>query len=54
MRKISIAPTINLEAITIQDCIDMYTYKHKAVVINDGKVKGFVKEDTHESNVRTV
>lgn len=54
MRKISIAPTINLEAITLQDCIDMYTYKHKAVVINDGKVKGFVKEESNGTNVRTV
>lgn len=54
MRKIRIAPTINLEAITIQDCIDMYTYKHKAVVINDGKVKGFIKEERNEPNVRTV
>lgn len=54
MRKISIAPTINLEAITIQDCINMYTYKHKAVVINDGKVKGFVKEERNGTNVRTI
>lgn len=55
MRKIYLAPTINLNAVTLQDCLDMYTYRGKAVVLNDGKVKGFVKEDvSNESNPRNV
>lgn len=33
------------ETITIEDCIDMYEKKDKIVIINDGKVKGFEKED---------
>lgn len=32
---------MNLETITVQDCIDMYKKKRQAVIINDGKVKGF-------------
>lgn len=36
---------MNLENVTIQDCIDMYEKKDKAVVINDGKVIGFISEE---------
>lgn len=35
---------MNLEEITIEDCIDMYEKKGQAVIINDGKVIGFVEE----------
>lgn len=35
---------MNTEIITIEDCIDMYEKKGKAVIINDGKVIGFVEE----------
>lgn len=35
---------MNLETITIQDCLDMYGEKNQATVINDGKVVGFVAE----------
>lgn len=35
---------MNLEEITIEDCIDMYEKKGKAVIINDGKVVGFIEE----------
>lgn len=35
---------MNLEAITIQDCIDMYEKKGQAVIINDEKVTGFISE----------
>lgn len=36
---------INYEAITIEDCEDNYELKHKAVILNDGKIMGFMKED---------
>lgn len=32
---------MNLEVITIQDCLHMYEKKGQAVIINDGKVIGF-------------
>ena len=32
---------MNMEAITLQDCIDNYEKKDQAVVINDGQVLGF-------------
>lgn len=32
---------MNMEAITVQDCIDMYEKKGQAAVINDGEVKDF-------------
>ncbi len=35
---------MNLETITLQDCIDMYEKKDKATIINDGKVVDFVSE----------
>lgn len=35
---------MNLEAITIQDCIDMYEKKGQSIIINDGKVFGFISE----------
>lgn len=36
---------MNLEAITIQDCIDMYDLKNQAVILNDGKVIGFTEKE---------
>lgn len=32
---------INLERVTIQDCLDNYKYKNKVVLINDGQIVGF-------------
>ncbi len=32
---------MNMEAITLQDCIDNYEKKGQAAVINDGQVLGF-------------
>ena len=32
---------MNMEAITLQDCIDNYEKKDQAAVINDGQVRGF-------------
>lgn len=34
---------MNLEVITIQDCIDMFEKKGMSVIINDGKIVGFEK-----------
>lgn len=35
---------MDMNQVTIQDCIDMQEYKNKSVIINDGKVIGFEKE----------
>lgn len=35
---------MNTTEITVQDCIDMYEKKGEAVILNDGEVKGFIKE----------
>ena len=34
---------MNLEVITIQDCLDMYEKKGQSVIINDGKIIAFGK-----------
>lgn len=41
---------MNLEAVTIQDCIDMYDLKKQCTILNDGNVigfKGMEKENPH-------
>ena len=35
---------LEMDNITIQDCIDMYTMKNLYTIIEDGKVKNFHKE----------
>ncbi len=35
---------MNLEVVTIQDCIDMHEKKSQATIINDGKVIDFIPE----------
>lgn len=40
---------MNYEAITIQDCLDMYEKKNQATIINDGKVIGFIPEKDNEN-----
>lgn len=32
------------ENMTLQDCIDLYEQKGQAVICNDGKLMGFIKE----------
>lgn len=39
-----LAVRINWDAVTVEDCMDMYLYKKEYVVINDGKPQGFMKE----------
>lgn len=36
---------MNYDTVTIQDCLENYEKKNKSVVINDGQVIEFVKED---------
>lgn len=39
---------MNLEKITVQDCIDMCDLKNQETIINDGKIIGFTeKENPH-------
>ena len=42
---------IELDNVTLQDCIDMYNMKDMIAIINDGKVIGFGKEG--EKNGKT-
>lgn len=35
---------MNLSAVTLQDCIDLYEKKGKETIINDGAVVCFVQE----------
>ena len=35
---------MNLDVVTIQDCIDMYDLKEYSTPLNDGKVIGFKAE----------
>ena len=35
---------MNLDVVTIQDCIDMYDLKEYSTTLNDGKVIGFKAE----------
>ena len=37
---------MNAETITLQDCIENYEYKDTSVIINDGKIVGFSKENS--------
>lgn len=37
---------INLDAVTIQDCLDLYIMKNRYTVCNDGKIVGFVAEES--------
>lgn len=40
---------MNLEVITIQDCLDMYEKKGQSIIINDGKVVGFISEKDNKN-----
>ena len=35
-------PLVNLNVITVQDCIDMKNFKDRETIINDGKVVDIV------------
>jgi len=34
---------ISLSQVTLQDCMDMYFFRGKSAIINDGELKGFEK-----------
>lgn len=36
---------MNLNQVTIQDCLDMFNMLNKAVILKNGQVVGFVKEN---------
>lgn len=36
---------IDLDNVTLQDCIDLSKYKDVKVIINDGRIENFVKEN---------
>ena len=35
---------INYDEVTIEDCLEQFEYKNQVVVVNDGKVIGFLKK----------
>lgn len=39
---------MNLEKVTVQQCIDKYEKKKKITILRDGKVEGFVNISTIE------
>ena len=39
---------INVNEVTIQDCIDLYEMKNERVIINDGVIYGSVIEEWEE------
>ena len=39
---------MELNNVTVQDCIDMYNMKGMVTICNDGRVIGFEKEEEHE------
>ena len=34
---------MNLEAVTLQDCLDLYKMKGRRTIISDGKIIGFTE-----------
>lgn len=39
---------MNLDVITLQDCMDLYKFRRRCTVINDGSVIGFTGEEVKE------
>ena len=35
---------IELDNVTLEDCIDLYTKKNVTTIINDGRIINFIKE----------
>lgn len=36
---------LNLQTVSLEDCLDNYKFKDKRAIINDGKLIGFKKEE---------
>ena len=41
---------MNLEAVTIEDCIEIHQKKNKCVVLSNGKVLGFVEDQASKTS----
>ena len=41
---------MNMDAVTIEDCLDMWDKLGKSVILEDGKVIGFVKGGESEQS----
>lgn len=41
---------LNYDAVSVQDCIDMYEKKDKTTIINNGKVVGFDEKERMNKN----
>lgn len=41
---------INLDVVTIQDCLDLFYMKNKCTICNDGKIVEFVAEESEARN----
>ena len=46
MEKINLGTGINLDNVTLEDCIDLYDKKDTYTIIGNGKVVGFCREDS--------
>lgn len=42
--KCSCEREINMDTVTVEDCAEAYHYRQMAAVLQDGRVRGFVKE----------
>lgn len=42
-------PWVNLNVVTVDDCLDVHRYLKKEVIINDGKVIDFVFPEYDET-----
>lgn len=40
--------SINLDEVTLQDCLENYEKKGKAALVEDGRLKGFQDENIHK------
>lgn len=36
---------MNLETVSLQDCLDNYNFKSQSAILNDGKLIGFQQEE---------
>lgn len=44
--------SINIERVTVEDCLDNYQYKDVVVLINDGKIINFKTEQKNSTTRR--
>lgn len=41
---------IELDNVTLGDCLDLYEKRKKVTIINDGRIINFIKEINHNEN----